>query len=146
VADRGNVTRRQGRPYTLVLHKTDALFAREQEARARDVGPAELVCAFGLGDQLVADGEADLDGRWGQGGQDQVADGGVDDVAGQVLADRLRGADAVVLADVAGYLGAVAGVVADGHPAPAPAADDQALQQRGAFARRAGGAAARGMP
>ena len=31
-----HVTRRQGRPYTLVLNKTDALFAREQEARARD--------------------------------------------------------------------------------------------------------------
>jgi len=31
-----HVTRRQGRPYTLVLAKTDALFAREQEARARD--------------------------------------------------------------------------------------------------------------
>jgi len=45
---------------------------------ALDVGLAELVCAFGLGDQLVADGEGDLDGRWGQGGQDQVADGGVD--------------------------------------------------------------------
>ena len=29
-------TRRQGRPYTLVLTKTDALFAREQEARTRD--------------------------------------------------------------------------------------------------------------
>jgi hypothetical protein len=29
-------TRRQGRPYTLVLHKTGALFAREQEARSRD--------------------------------------------------------------------------------------------------------------
>jgi hypothetical protein len=29
-------TWRQGRPYTLVLHKTGALFAREQEARARD--------------------------------------------------------------------------------------------------------------
>ncbi|MBO0838210.1 MAG: hypothetical protein J2P28_22210 [Actinobacteria bacterium] len=31
-----HVTRRQGRPYTLVLTKTDALFAREQEARDRD--------------------------------------------------------------------------------------------------------------
>ena len=29
-------TRRQGRPYTLVLTKTEALFAREQEARIRD--------------------------------------------------------------------------------------------------------------
>jgi hypothetical protein len=31
-----HVTRRQGRPYTLVLKKTDALFAGEQEARTRD--------------------------------------------------------------------------------------------------------------
>jgi hypothetical protein len=31
-----HVTRRQGRPYTLVLTKTDALFAGEQEARDRD--------------------------------------------------------------------------------------------------------------
>ena len=81
---------------------------------ALDVGAAELVCAFGLGDQLVADGEADLDGCGGEGGQDQVADGGVDVVAGQVLADRLRGADAVVLADVVGDLGSVAGVVNPG--------------------------------
>ena len=29
-------TRRTGRPYTLVLHKTDALFTREQEAQRRD--------------------------------------------------------------------------------------------------------------
>jgi hypothetical protein len=29
-------TRRSGRPYTLVLRKTDALFEREQEARRRD--------------------------------------------------------------------------------------------------------------
>ena len=31
-----HVTRRQGRPFTLVLKKTDELFVREQEARARD--------------------------------------------------------------------------------------------------------------
>lgn len=31
-----HVTRRQGRPYTLVLNKADALFTREQEARARN--------------------------------------------------------------------------------------------------------------
>jgi hypothetical protein len=31
-----HVTRRQGRPYTLVLNKTEALFVGEQEARARD--------------------------------------------------------------------------------------------------------------
>src|SRR5215470_16264938 len=31
-----HMTRRQGRPYVLVLKKTDALLAREQEARAKD--------------------------------------------------------------------------------------------------------------
>jgi hypothetical protein len=31
-----HVTRRQGRPYTFVLSKTDVLLAHEQEARARD--------------------------------------------------------------------------------------------------------------
>jgi hypothetical protein len=31
-----HVTRRQGRPFTLVLTKTDALFTRQQEARTRD--------------------------------------------------------------------------------------------------------------
>ncbi len=35
-----HVTRRQGRPCALVLHKADALFAREQETRATDeTGP-----------------------------------------------------------------------------------------------------------
>lgn len=33
---RESQTRRSGRPYTLVLRKTDALFAREREARRRD--------------------------------------------------------------------------------------------------------------
>jgi hypothetical protein len=36
-----HLTRRQGRPYTLVLSKTDALFAREQEARIRDESDLE---------------------------------------------------------------------------------------------------------
>jgi hypothetical protein len=31
-----HLTTRQGRPYTLVLNKTEALFAREREARTRD--------------------------------------------------------------------------------------------------------------
>jgi hypothetical protein len=41
------VTRRQGRPYTLVLNKTDALFAREQEARNRDETDLEWLTAHG---------------------------------------------------------------------------------------------------
>jgi predicted 2-oxoglutarate/Fe(II)-dependent dioxygenase YbiX len=40
-----HVTRRQGRPYTLALNKTDALFAREQEARIRDETDLEWLAA-----------------------------------------------------------------------------------------------------
>jgi len=40
-----HVTRRQGRPYTLVLTKTEALFAREQEARIRDETDLEWLAA-----------------------------------------------------------------------------------------------------
>ena len=40
-----HVTRRQGSPYTLVLNKTDALFAREQEARIRDETDLEWLAA-----------------------------------------------------------------------------------------------------
>jgi hypothetical protein len=40
-----HVTRRQGRPYTLVLNKTDALFTREQEARTRDETDLEWLAA-----------------------------------------------------------------------------------------------------
>ena len=40
-----HVTRRQGRPYTLVLKKTDALFVREQEARIRDETDLEWLTA-----------------------------------------------------------------------------------------------------
>jgi hypothetical protein len=38
-------TRRQSRPYTLVLKKTDALFAREQEAQIRDETDLEWLAA-----------------------------------------------------------------------------------------------------
>ena len=40
-----HLTRRQGRPYTLVLSKTDALFAREREARIRDESDLEWLDA-----------------------------------------------------------------------------------------------------
>src|SRR6266496_2917688 len=43
-----HVTRRHGRPYTLVLTKTDALFAREQEARIRDETDLEWLTARGI--------------------------------------------------------------------------------------------------
>ena len=38
-------TRRQGSPYTLVLHKTDTLFTAEQEARATDKSDLEWLAA-----------------------------------------------------------------------------------------------------
>ena len=44
-----HVTRRQGRPYTLVLNKTDALFAGEQLARERDETDLEWLVANGAG-------------------------------------------------------------------------------------------------
>ena len=40
-----HVTKRQGRPYTLVLTKTDALFARDRQARARDRADLEWLAA-----------------------------------------------------------------------------------------------------
>ena len=40
-----HVTRRRGSPYTLVLNKTEALFAREQEARIRDATDLEWLAA-----------------------------------------------------------------------------------------------------
>ncbi len=40
-----HVTRRQGRPYTLVLSKTDVLFAQEREARVRDQSDLEWLAA-----------------------------------------------------------------------------------------------------
>ena len=40
-----HVTRRQGSPYILVLNKTEALFAREQEARIRDETDLEWLAA-----------------------------------------------------------------------------------------------------
>jgi hypothetical protein len=40
-----HVTRRQGRPFTLVLNKTEALFAREREALARDQADLEWLAA-----------------------------------------------------------------------------------------------------
>src|ERR1700733_11869944 len=46
-----HVTRRQGRPYTLVLNKTDALFSREQDARTRDETDLEwLATQWSTGD------------------------------------------------------------------------------------------------
>ncbi len=40
-----HVTRRQGSPYTLLLNKTEALFARDQETRIRDETDLERLAA-----------------------------------------------------------------------------------------------------
>jgi hypothetical protein len=40
-----HVTRRQGRPYTLVLVKTEALFARERQARIGDEADLDWLTA-----------------------------------------------------------------------------------------------------
>ena len=55
---------------------------------ALDVGGAQGVGVPGLGGELVGDGERDLQGQRGEGGQEQAGDGGVEGGAGQVLADR----------------------------------------------------------
>jgi len=55
------------------------------------------------------------------------------------LADLGRGVDALALAGVVGHETAVATfVISHGHPLSTVAAYDEALQQRGAFAGRAG--------
>jgi hypothetical protein len=42
-----HLTRRQGRPYTLVLNKTDALFSRDREARIKDEADLKWLTANG---------------------------------------------------------------------------------------------------
>jgi len=50
-------TRRRGRPFTLVLTKTDALFETERQERARDQGDAAwLAAAWGLDSQVPGQG------------------------------------------------------------------------------------------
>ena len=70
------------------------------------------------------------------------ADALVEGVPGDQGAGAAPVFDAVAVAGVGGQFLVAAGVVADGHPQPAAAADDDALQQRGAFAGRPGGAVA----
>src|ERR1700757_5134349 len=70
---------------------------------------------------------------------EQLPDLLVESGAGDGLADPVGMFDAVALAHVGGDLLVAALVVADGHALPAGPADDDALQQRGAFAGRPGG-------
>ena len=109
-------------------------------AGALDVGGAQGVGLVGAVLQLGGDGEGGLDGERGEGVDEQLPDPLVQAGAGDGLADPAGVLDAVALADVGGEFAAAALVVADGHPLPAAPADDDALQQRGAFAGRPGGA------
>jgi hypothetical protein len=111
-------------------------------AGAFDVRGADPV---GLGGALLefgGDGEGSLDGQRGQGVEQQLPDAPVKVGARDAGADPFGVGDAVTLADVAGEGLAAAVVVAHGHPLPAPAADDDSLQQGRPLAGRAGGAVA----
>ena len=108
-------------------------------AGALDVRGAQGVGLVGAVLQLGADGEGGLDGQRGEGVDEQLPDPLVQSGAGDGLADPAGVGDAVALADVGGQQAAAALVVADGHALPAGPADDDALQQRGAFAGRPGG-------
>src|SRR5579859_4149752 len=50
-----HLTRRQGRPYTLVLYKTDALFTREHEARVRDETDLAWLAGEWTGEPAIPD-------------------------------------------------------------------------------------------
>ena len=90
--------------------------------------------------ELGLDGEGGFDGQRGEGVDEQLPDLLVQPGAGDGLADPAAVRDAVALAYVGGDFPVAALVVADGHAQPAGPADDDALQQRGAFAGRPGGA------
>ena len=90
--------------------------------------------------ELGLDGEGGFDGQRGEGVDEQLPDLLVQAGAGDGLADPAAVRDAVALAHVGGDLLVAALVVADGHAQPAGPADDDALQQRGSFAGRPGGA------
>ena len=109
-------------------------------AGALDVGGAQGVGLSGAVLQLGSDGEGGFDGERGEGADEQPPDLLVQSGAGDGLADPAGVLDAVALAHVGGDLLVAALVVADGHALPAASADDDALQERGAFAGRPGGA------
>ena len=98
-----------------------------------------MVGLVGARFELGLDGERDLQGERGDGVEQQLADRGVDAVAGDRLAARPAALDRLADALVVGDQRAAALVVADGHPPAAAAADEQALQQRRPFAGGPGG-------
>src|SRR6266567_4159028 len=111
-------------------------------AGALDVGGAQRVGLGGALLELGGDLEGGFDGQRGEGVDEQLADALVEGVPGNQGAGAAPVFDAVAVAGVGGQFLAAAGVVADGHPQPAAAADDDALQEGGAFAGWPGGAVA----
>ena len=109
-------------------------------AGAFDVPAAQCIGFGGAGVEFGLHGQGDLERVRGEGLEQQVGDGGVDDGAGDGLAALRTVLDAAGHALVVGNFDAAAGVVAHRHPASAAPADGQALQQRGSFAGGAGGA------
>ena len=109
-------------------------------AGALDVGGAQGVGFGGAVLEFGGDGQGGFGGQRGELADQELADLLVESVPGDDGARRVPVGDAVALAHVGGRLLAAAGVVADGHPVAAAAADDDALQQRGAFAGWTGGA------
>src|SRR6266702_6500287 len=108
-------------------------------AGALDVGGAQRVGLVGVVLEFGLDGEGGFGGERGEGAEEQLPDPLVESGAGDGLADPAGVGDAVTLAHIGGDLLVAALVVADGHALPAGPADDDALQQRGAFAGRPGG-------
>jgi hypothetical protein len=77
--------------------------------------------------KLLLHGEGRFQRHGGHGLNEQLADGLVDVLAGEALADRLRPLDPVPLTRIHRHGLPVTGVVAHGHALPAHAADRQAL-------------------
>src|SRR6266566_2571814 len=93
-------------------------------AGALDVGGAQRV---GFGGSLLEFGgdlEGGFGGQRGEGVDEQGADALVEGVPGNQGAGAAPVFDAVAVAGVGGQFLVAAGVVADGHPQPAAAADD----------------------
>jgi hypothetical protein len=107
---------------------------------AVDVAVSELVGFVGARLELGLDGERDVERERRDGVQEQLADRLVDRRSGEREADGAVALDVLADALVVGHELAAALVVADGHPPPAAATDGEALEQRGTFAGRPGGA------
>ena len=108
-------------------------------AGALDVCAAQRVGLLGALVELCGDAERDFERDGGERVQQQRRDRAVQAGARDRLAAAAgRGVDRLVLAEILGDGRPAAVVVSDGHALATACADDEALQQRGSFARRAG--------